>query len=122
MSASIERSGRTLHDSVCQSLAAIDFAIGLLKKRLEPKTKEDAQSAEEIQQMLRKTLVETRSLARGIFPVQLEKDGLAVALEELVASTRIVSPGDDQPGDRRGDQRSPILRWRCICIASRRRR
>lgn len=81
--------GQDLHDSVCQSLAAIDFAIGLLRKRLDPKAPEEAQKADEIQQLLRKTLVETRSLARGIFPVQLEKDGLAVALEELVASTKM---------------------------------
>jgi two-component system sensor kinase FixL len=79
--------GQELHDSVCQSLVAIDFALGMLRKRLGAKAPDEVQPMEEIQELLKKSLLEARSLARGIFPIQLEKDGLAVALEELVATT-----------------------------------
>ena len=80
------RIGQDLHDGVCQNLAAIDCATGLLRKKLETKAPEEVKAAGEIQDMLQKTLLEARSLARGIFPVQIEKEGLAVALEELAAT------------------------------------
>jgi signal transduction histidine kinase len=80
------RIGQDLHDSICQNLAAIDCAAGLLKGKLEARSHEEARSAGEIQDLLRKTLIETRSLARGIFPVQVEKEGLAIAVEELAST------------------------------------
>lgn len=80
------RIGQDLHDSVCQNLAAIDCAAGMLKSKLEAQASHETGTATEIQQMLKKTLLETRSLARGIFPVQLDEDGLAVAIEELVTT------------------------------------
>src|SRR5262249_33020592 len=80
------RIGQDLHDSICQNLAAIDCATGLLKGKLEGKAPDEARTAGEIQDLLRKTLIETRSLARGIFPVQVEQEGLAVAIEELVGT------------------------------------
>lgn len=80
------RIGQDLHDGICQNLAALDCAAGMLKTKLTARAIDEATTAEEIQHLLRKTLLETRSLARGIFPVQLEQDGLAVALEELAAT------------------------------------
>ena len=80
------RIGQDLHDSVCQNLAAIKYATGLLRKKLETKAPEEAKTAGEIKDLLRKTLIEARSLARGIFPVQIEKEGLAMAIEELAAT------------------------------------
>ena len=82
------RIGQDLHDSVCQNLAAIDCAAGLLRKTLEASRHDGSRAADEIQHMLRETLLETRALARGIFPVQVEKEGLAVAVEELVSSVK----------------------------------
>jgi signal transduction histidine kinase len=77
------RIGQDLHDGVCQNLAALGCAAGMLKAKLEARTADETSAAGEIQDLLKKTLMETRSLARGIFPVQIEKDGLAVALEEM---------------------------------------
>jgi signal transduction histidine kinase len=82
-----QRIGQDLHDSVCQNLAAINCATGMLRARLETAAPGEAKAAGEIQALLEDTLLETRFLARGIFPVQVEKEGLAVALEELVANT-----------------------------------
>ncbi|HET6408501.1 MAG TPA: sensor histidine kinase [Chthoniobacteraceae bacterium] len=78
------RIGQDLHDGLCQSLAAIDCAAACLKADLAAKSLPEAKSAEEIQQMLQQTVVEARSLARGIFPVQMDAQGLSAALEELV--------------------------------------
>jgi len=38
--------------------------------------------------LINSALVQTRAVARGLFPVRLEENGLASALEELAANTR----------------------------------
>lgn len=81
--------GQDLHDSICQSLAAIGFATKMLKGQLDTEAPEKAKLAEEIQTMLKKTLEEARALAHGVFPVQLEKDGLVMALGKLGASHQL---------------------------------
>lgn len=81
------RIGQDLHDGVCQSLAAINCAAECLKVELEHSGLRYATTVGEIQQMLSTTTVEARSLARGIFPVQLDVHGLSAALSELVATT-----------------------------------
>jgi signal transduction histidine kinase len=80
------RIGQDLHDGVCQNLAAIDCATSMLRAKLEALAPREAKAVGEIQDLLQKTLIETRFLARGIFPVQVEKEGIAVALEELVVT------------------------------------
>jgi len=81
--------GQDLHDSICQSLAAIGFATKMLKGQLETEAPERAKLAEDIQGMLKKTLEEARALAHGVFPVQIEKEGLVMALEKLGASLQL---------------------------------
>jgi len=81
------RIGQDLHDGVCQSLAAIDCATECLKVELERAALPQASSAVVIQKMLRETMVEARSLARGLFPVQMDIQGLPAAIDELVATT-----------------------------------
>jgi signal transduction histidine kinase len=81
------RFGQDLHDGLCQTLVAIDCAAACLKADLTARDLPEAQAAEVIQQMLRRSVIEARSLARGIFPVQMEAQGLATALEELVETT-----------------------------------
>lgn len=81
------RIGQDLHDGVCQSLAAITCAAECLKVELEQNGLHHASTVGEIQHMLSATTVEARSLARGIFPVQLDVFGLSAALSELVATT-----------------------------------
>jgi len=81
------RIGQELHDGLCQNLAAIDCAAACLRTDLEAKALPEAATAEAIQRLLKEAVVETRDLARGIFPVQMDADGLAAALEELVGGT-----------------------------------
>ena len=81
------RIGQDLHDGLCQNLVAIDCAAACLKSDLADQRLPEAKAAEVIQRMLKDAVVEARSLARGIFPVQMDAQGLPVALDELVAQT-----------------------------------
>jgi len=82
------RIGQDLHDGVCQTLAALDCAAQCLKLDLEVEGSPQAKLAAEIQKRLSTATLEARSLARGISPLPMEADGLAVALRELVMVTR----------------------------------
>ncbi|MGB8169898.1 MAG: sensor histidine kinase [Chthoniobacteraceae bacterium] len=106
------RIGQDLHDGVCQSLAAIDCATQCLKTELESARLPHASSAAVIQKMLRDTVVEARSLARGLFPVQMESHGLPAALQDLVATTnqlRHTSVSFAATGDIRVENRETAI-------------
>ena len=81
------RIGQDLHDGVCQTLAAIDCAAACLKADLEAKSLPQVEAAGIIQKLLREAVIEARSLARGIFPVHMDAEGLSAALQELVETT-----------------------------------
>ena len=82
------RIGQDLHDGICQSLAALDCAAHCLKMDLETGSAPQAKLAAEIQRQLSAATVEARNLARGIYPVTMETDGLSVALQALVLATK----------------------------------
>ena len=84
------RIGQDLHDGVCQNLAAIDCATECLRGELEAGGLPQAAMAANIQKYLKETIVEARNLARGIFPVQVESDGLVSALRDLATKANFV--------------------------------
>lgn len=81
------RIGRDLHDGLCQFLAAISFAAGGLKTTLTRDAHPAAQSAGEISQLLRDSIVYARHLARGLSPVDRSDEGLESALTGLSVTT-----------------------------------
>jgi len=81
------RIGQDLHDGVCQNLAAIDCATECLKSDLEANGISHAATARVIQKLLKETIVDARNLARGIFPVHMDAEGLSTALNDLVSTT-----------------------------------
>ena len=87
-----ERIGQDLHDGVCQQLAAIGCAATLLKKDLQSHQLPQSEGAREIEQLISDAVKEVRSLARGIFPVQMDESGLSAALQELVSSVTRLTP------------------------------
>ena len=87
------RIGQELHDGVCQNLAAIDCATECLREELETARLPQSAMAGKIQQYLKETIVEARNLARGIFPIQVESDGLASALNELATKANFIREG-----------------------------
>jgi signal transduction histidine kinase len=82
------RIGQDLHDSLCQHLVSIAFAAELLRDKLERYQLAEAAQAEVIAEMVNEGISQARNLARGLYPVRLEVDGLASALEELAASVQ----------------------------------
>jgi signal transduction histidine kinase len=83
-----ERIGQDLHDGICQYLAALSCSAASLKSDLEErKLSAEARVADELARYLRDAVAQTRNLARGLVPVQMDEAGLASALEELTASS-----------------------------------
>ena len=97
-----QRLGQDLHDGLCQHLAGIELMSQVLEQKLAPKSKADAARVAEIAGHVREAIGQTRLLARGLFPVTLESEGLKSALEELAVNTekifgikcRLVSRGE----------------------------
>jgi two-component system sensor kinase FixL len=78
------RIGQDLHDGLCQHITGISFMCKVLRDQLRQKSLPEALSADEICSLLNESIATTRSLAKGLFPVELEENGLVVALQELV--------------------------------------
>jgi signal transduction histidine kinase len=81
------RIGHDLHDGVCQQLAATTYLIDILAEQLQEKGCPESIEAERIGKLITESITQTRSIARGLFPVKLEESGLASALEELAGTT-----------------------------------
>ncbi|HTQ51852.1 MAG TPA: PAS domain-containing sensor histidine kinase [Candidatus Acidoferrales bacterium] len=81
------RIGHDLHDGVCQQLAAIAYRMDILGDQLQEKGVAESSEAERIGALLNEAVQQTRSVARGLFPVRLDESGLESALKELAANT-----------------------------------
>jgi signal transduction histidine kinase len=79
------RIGQDLHDGLGQHLVGTSIAASMLQQRLSVKGLPEAADAAVVASLLQSALTESRNLARGLFPVKLEEEGLAAALAELVA-------------------------------------
>ena len=80
------RVGQDLHDGLGQYLAGISFMAKLLQTKLAAKHLPEAVDAGQITDLVNQTVAQTRDLARGLCPLELETNGLHAALEELAAS------------------------------------
>ncbi len=76
------RLGQELHDSVGQLLSGVAFLSRALEKKLSTRGLPEASDAAEIGHLVFQALTQTRNLARGLFPIELEADGLVEALTE----------------------------------------
>jgi len=80
-----QRIGQDLHDGLCQQLAGIELMCQVLEQKLAVKSKSEAERAGEIARHVREAITHTRSLARGLSPVEFEANGFMSALQELAA-------------------------------------
>lgn len=78
------RLGQLLHDGICQHLAGISFLTEILGDKLDEKQLPEAIESRKICNLIDDALIQTRGIARGLFPVQLEENGLVSALQELI--------------------------------------
>lgn len=81
-----QRIGHDLHDGVCQQLAGIAYRLDILSDDLEEKGLGQSAEADRIGRLITDTVNQTRGIARGLFPVRLETEGLVAALEELAVN------------------------------------
>jgi PAS domain S-box-containing protein len=81
-----QRLGHDLHDGVCQQLAAIAYRTHILARHLKEKDVVESSEASDISSLINESLVQTRTVARGLFPVRLEEEGLTDAVEELTVN------------------------------------
>jgi signal transduction histidine kinase len=81
------RIGHDLHDGVCQQLAAIAYRMDILAEQLQEKGVAESSEAERVGGLVNEAINQTRGVARGLFPISLEENGLVSALEELAVNT-----------------------------------
>jgi len=79
------RMGQDLHDGLCQQLVSLGFDSNALEQSLAERGLPEAAFARKMGKLLDDVITEARALSRGLFPVQLEADGLSVALQQLAA-------------------------------------
>jgi two-component system, NarL family, sensor histidine kinase NreB len=80
--------GQDLHDGLGQHLAGIELMTQSLEQKLMGKSKAGAAQAAKIAQYVRHAIRQTRALARGLSPVELDANGLMSALHELATNVQ----------------------------------
>ncbi|MET0263958.1 MAG: ATP-binding protein [Rariglobus sp.] len=84
------RIGADLHDGLGQHLTGIACMAAALRDRLKAHDLPETKQADEIARLVNEATAQTRALARGLCPVQLDQSGLPTALEHLAGHMEIV--------------------------------
>ena len=84
------RIGQDLHDDICQRLAAIKMSMQDFEELIADKAPMLMDNADDIVDRLTDAIHVTRSLARGLSPVDIEAGGITVALSSLARTAREV--------------------------------
>ncbi len=84
----MERVGQDLHDGLSQKLAALSMLASALESRLSAESHADAAAARDLVAFLNQATVDAKEIARGLYPVELERNGFIPAIQELVSSSR----------------------------------
>src|SRR5262249_32599128 len=79
------RIGQEIHDGLGQTLIASQLILGALKKALQPVrlTADVSLLLNDLRENLKRSLIQTDDIARGLFPVELDRRGLMAALSEM---------------------------------------
>lgn len=85
------RLGQDLHDNLGQQLAGIGMLSQVLSSRLQKESHPCATDAEQIARCLIESIDTTRNLAKSFYPVELERGGLILALQDLALRTQLLS-------------------------------
>ena len=81
------RIGQDLHDGLGQILGGVAFLAKTVEERLVARGAEEAAESSRLVKHVEQGVAEVRRIARGLFPRELETQGLASALRELAAQT-----------------------------------
>src|SRR5205823_6948307 len=77
------RVGHELHDGLCQYLAGVAFKAKALEHALIAENVCHAPEARELAALVSNAINQTRSIARGLDPIEVETIGLPAALQNL---------------------------------------
>ncbi len=77
------RIGHDLHDNLCQHLTATALAGQVLGERLAAKSLAEARDAVHVVEMVEDGIDLARNLARGLYPVEMDAEGLMTAFQQL---------------------------------------
>lgn len=80
--------GQELHDGLGQHLTSLALFSATLQQTLVERAQPEAGLARRLRELIEQAIAMTRAVARGLYPVVLESDGLAAALEQLAEQTR----------------------------------
>ncbi len=81
-----QRIGQELHDDLGQHLTGIAFMSEVLYKRLKSQGSDGERDASTITALINEAIMKTRKLAQGLYPVEMEENGLRGMLEQLAGN------------------------------------
>jgi signal transduction histidine kinase len=81
------RIGQDLHDGLGQHLAGTAIAGQVLREKLERRRIDEAKDAEKVVQLIEEGVSLTRRSVRGLYPVDMQAEGLMLALDEFALTT-----------------------------------
>lgn len=81
-----QRIGHDLHDSLCQHLTGTALAGQVLSERLESKGMPEARDAARVVELVEGGIELARNLARGLYLVEMDAEGLMAAFQEMAAN------------------------------------
>lgn len=82
--------GQELHDTLSQQLTAIALMTRAMEKKFGDLHAEAREEAKCVAELAKDTVNVAKRLAHGLFPTELERNGLAAALEELADNQRML--------------------------------
>lgn len=82
--------GQELHDTLSQQLTAIALMTRAMEKKFGELHAEAREEAKCVAELAKDTVNVAKRLAHGLFPTELERNGLAAALEELADNQRML--------------------------------
>ena len=77
------RLGEDIHDGLCQLLAAIKLLSEDMTEKLSLRSAPEAKEAELVLSRVSDALAQADTISRGLYPVELETNGLMSALQEM---------------------------------------
>jgi signal transduction histidine kinase len=80
------RIGHDLHDSLCQHLTGTALAGQVLGERLAARNQPEAADANKVVALVEEGIDMARNLARGLYPVEMEAEGLMAAFRDLAGT------------------------------------
>ena len=81
------RIGQDLHDGLCQHLTGATLAGQVLEEKLRALNLPVAADANQVVELVEEGINLSRKLAKGLYPVEMEADGLMLALDEYATTS-----------------------------------